>query len=361
MSLQSEAMRASAMRAKFSKKMTNGLSTVSPLWYLITMGIQKGSRDVAPIVENWRGDIGWGGASGTQYSWQITKTLSTADVNTDTLRTRDFEETDLIDTATVSYYNVERTWAVSPGDLDLNKNDESKKASIRKTRRVDAEAACQKELLDIPHNINETNQNGGLSMYSPTSVGASTTYAGIAMDAGAYWQCTGYDYGSLTIAANFFDIFDALRRQLRVSKNAGGGGGLIQPDFAYCDPTAWTNVVTYYSSKLSINISDGNRPQNTNMFNAGFNNMLVNNIVFFDDENTGGATGYIDAVATEEIMMGHSSKMHLVTTASKKQGFLRAEPSVKDNPAIAGELGLFKTGLFAFYVESPRFFQVAHT
>lgn len=363
MALPADTMAATSIRAKHSKVLTNGVSVLSPMWYLITMGLQKGRKDLIPSVENWRGDIQWN-QGGKTCSWDIVTHRSTAEHNQAALRNIDFEEVDLLDTASVSRYNVERSWAISEGDAEANKNDDTKLQDIRKIRRQDAQDSINARLVQIPHQSSETNQNGGLSMFSPTNAGNGTTYAGIAMNASSdsnyYWRPTGYDYGALTLAANYLAIFDSVRRQLQVSKTAGGGGGIVNPDFAVFPAAAWTHFITFVTSKMQINVHSGDRPQNYNMFQTGFDNVEILGVTMFPDSGFGASNGYIDAVAAEEFLMGHSSKIKLSTTASKGS-FISALPTVSKDPRVTGELGRYRTGLFALYFESPKFFQLSYT
>ena len=364
MALGKENARTSSLRATISKAVTNGISLVSPMLHVATRGINKSAKS-QPVdySKSWR-NVKWGAAGGPQasgYGWRITKTRSTADVTTGQLRTLDFDEPDLLANPVISYYMVDKTWAIGEGDLALSKKSETRITSIRKDRMVDAQNAIYAELSDIPWNINETAQNGGLSMFSPTNVSGSTTYAGIAMDAGAYWQCTGYDYGNtLTLAANLFAIVSTLKRQLTFSEDAGGGGRRLEPDFGVMDPDAWVHLITYLASKTTWNINDGTHPANANMLEAGFENIVINGVTLFWDDNFGGSTGYVDGAAAEEILMGHSSKIFLATTNSKSEGFVTAN-GLSNQPWITGELGRFKTGMFCMGYESPKFFQVAYT
>jgi hypothetical protein len=327
--------------------------------YLMTRGLSKSAKAQSHDYTSWP-KVKWGQASGSSYDWRIVKTVSTATEDTGQLKTLDFDEPDLLANPTVSYYRTYKTWAIGEGDFELNKNDDTKITSIRQDRMRDAKDAVYSKLADIPWNANETGQNGGVTMFSPTNVAASTTYAGIAMDAGAYWKCTGYDYTTSTIASNFPTIVDALGRQLTFSAEAGGGGKRKSPDFGVMDPTAWANVITYLVSKLSWNVNGGTRPANANMLAAGFDNIVFNGVCYFWDEQFGGSTGYIDGAAAEEILMGHSDQMAIVTSNSKSQGFLTSK-SDKSDPAVTGELGRYTTGMYAFVYRSPKFFQVAYT
>jgi hypothetical protein len=348
------------MRAKISRTLTNGVSLISPLWYLICIGLPRGGAIVPTNVEGWK-KVKWGEASGSTYDWRITKTRSSASTRSAQLRTRDFAEIELLANPSVPYYYVEQTWAIADGDLELNKNDDTKISSIRQDRMTDAQDAVWAELANWPWYGTETGHNAGLTRFSPTNVAGSATYAGISMAAAnAYFSPTGTDYGTITLAANLLQIIETLKVQLTVSKNAGGGGGRASPDLGVMDPLAWAQVLQYFSTKVVISVTGGNMPANANLYENGFDNSVVDGVCLFWDENFGGATGYVDGAAVEEIMMGHSDKMHVVTTNTRDQGFIRAL-DWSDNPVITGEVGVFKTGMSALVFESPKFFQVAYT
>ena len=219
-----ENARSQSMQLKIRRGATNAVGTVSPMLFLFTHGLKKSVAAFNLSYDGWK-NVLWGQASGTSYGWRVIKTVGTAKTDTGQLRTVDFKEQELLAKPSIEYYMASDTWAIGEGDRELNRNDETKITSIKQDRMTAAQDSVLAALADWPWNIDETGHDGGLTMFSPTAVAASTTYAGIALNAGAYWQPTGYDYGDvLTLAANFFAIVSKLKRQLTLPENAGGGG-----------------------------------------------------------------------------------------------------------------------------------------
>lgn len=363
MATTTETARSASMRAKQAKAIANGVSLASPLLYVITIGLDRSAKGQQISQEGWR-NVLWGEASGLNYSWRIIKTRSSATVNTGEAGTRTFEAVDLLDTATVSYYNVEKTAMLAPRDKDLNKDDDTRLDNIWKRRVEDARDAIWSELAQIPWNENATNQNAGLSAIGPTEVasGASYPYAGISIvSTNTHWTPPHYHYGSpLSLTSNLVPIVAEVERRLTVSENPGGGGRRISPDFGACDPTLWSYLYQYVESKLSFNVNGGSLPANANMFENGFRNFQICGITIFYDEYYGGDTGSIEGGATDEIMFGHSKKMKFATSASRATGFIRSIQE-EESPVIAADVGVFKTGMFCFFMESPKFFALAYT
>ena len=357
-----ETVRSVSMRKKYARAMANGICLASPMWYVSTIGLKRDAEGQKITQEGWK-NVEWGGASGLQYSWLITKTRSTATVNQGEATTRTFETVDLVDTATVSYYNVERTAQLAPRDKELNKNDDTKLDNIWKTQVKNAEASIQAELAAIPWNENSTSQNGGLSSIGPTAVasGAPYPYAGISIvAANTYWSPPHYDYGSVrSLTSNLLAITSEVQTRLTVSENAAGGR-LLAPDFGVCDPTCWSYLYAYLEGKASFNLGGSPPPANTEMFKNHYRNFFVNGLTIFYDENYGGDTGSIEGGATDEILFGHSNMMKVATHASKAQGFIQSI-NQEETPIIAADVAVFKTGMFCWRMVSPKFFCLAYT
>jgi len=360
-----ENARTHSMRNKYRKAIENGVSYVSPLINAVLVGLDRSARKEHLFSNKWR-NVGWGGASGLAYKWEIVKTRGTATVNTGTLATRSFDEPDLLDVASVEYYNIEKTVAISARDKELNANDETKLDRIWRRRCIDAQHAIHKELADLPHNENETSQNGGLPLISYTEAAdGSTTYAGIIMSQTAgtrdHWRPRHWDYGSgYTIAANLFEIVGNMKLKNTVSSDPGGGGPPLPPDFGVCDPDAWPYLLKYFESNLAFNVNSGAHPTNVNMFEDGFANILLDGVTLFHDEGFGGATGSCEGGNTDEIFFGHSKKFFIATSATKKQGFIRAITQTEE-PWLSGDIGVYKTGMFCFGMLAPCFFGLAYT
>jgi hypothetical protein len=363
MSLPANAADALATRESHTRIMSNGVSIVSPLWYLATMGLPKSRTEIQPDVQSWRKDIKWA-QGGKTISVDVRKGVGTGTVNADPFRYRDFAETFQHARATYDRYNVEHTWVISEGDIDANKGD-SQMFDLRGERRRECLDTVYNTLRTIPWNANETNQNGGLTMFSPTNATTPETYGGIAMDAtddhgNYYWCPTGYDYGNLAIDTNFLSIYNGLWEQMKASSKGNSAGRVESPDFAAFSSASWAEFVAYVESKLSINVMSENAPRNFGMYDQGFHNVKLFNTVMFPDDDFGGPTGYVEAKAAEEFMMGFSKYLKLNTTAPKGK-FIRPTDGVKNDSMVAGELGAYKTGLFTFFVENPRYFQIAYT
>jgi len=360
-----ENARTHSMRTRYRKQIENGVSLVSPLINAILVGLDRSAKKEHLFSNKWR-NVEWGGASGIDYAWEIVKTRGTATVNTGTLATRSFDEPDLLDKATIDYYNFEKTVAISAHDKELNARDETMLDRIWRRRCMDAQFAIYKELADLPHNENATNQNAGLPRISYTEAAdGSSTYAGIIMSQTAgtrdHWRPRHYDYGSaLSIAGNLFQIVAYSKLLNTVSSDPGGGGPPLPPDFGVCDPTAWPYILAYYESNLTFNVSGGTHPTNLNMFEDGFANVLIDGITIFHDEGFGGATGSCEGGATDEIFFGHSNKFFIATSATKKQGFIRAITQVEE-PWLSGDIGVYKTGMFCFGMLAPCYFGLAYT
>jgi len=357
-----ELARIRSMQTKFRPAIANGVSLISPLLRVMTIGLDRSARQSGITGTRWR-NVEWD-AGGLEYSWEIVSTRSTATVNRDEAATREFSEPNLLAKATIQYYNVEHTVMLSARDKALNKNDETKLDNIWERRCRDAQDAIYAELAAIPWNENETNQNGGLSMFGATSAAAQTEYAGIALSATAgtrdYWRPRNWDYDTASIAANLFPIVSYMKVQLSASSNPGGGGRYLRPDFGAMDPSAWLYVSNYIESNLSFNVNGGRRPINANLFEDGFDNMVIDGVTLFWDENYGGDTGSIEGGATDEIMFGHSNKMFIATSQSKREGFIKAI-TMEEQPWLSADIGVFKTGVFCFGVEAPMYFGLAYT
>ncbi len=344
----------------YSRAVTNGISAYRPLTYVMTMGISQAKTVRKQSVDNWR-NVRWGDAHGTQYGWNLRKTAGEASIVSRHLRTRDFVERETIANPAVQYYGIEETWGVGEGDLELNQGDTVRVNMVREAQ-VYARNAVYLKFANTFWNSTETGQNGGLSMFSPTKVAASIPYASIAMDYtydSTYypWKPVGYDYGTLTLAANFLEIFMELRRQLMQTDSAFGDGAQRSPDFAVCSGAAWTEIMKYYSTKGSVNLE---RLQNFDMLQAGHEHIAISGVVLFWDSGFGGTTGYIDGAAAEEILMGYSNAPFIATCRSRKEGFVTAS-IVPDNATLAGKAGVFKTGQMGVGYDTPMHFGLAYT
>jgi len=363
MATEREEARTHSMRTRYRKAIDNGISLISPMWRMIVGGLDRQVKKPSIGSESWR-NVDWGGASGLDYSWQIVNAVGTAEVNKGELKTRAFDEPNLLDTATVDYYNIEKTVAIGARDKELNRDDDTKLDRIWRRRCLDAQFAIYRELACIPHNESETNQNGGLACIGPTEC-SSGTYAGITLSASAgtrdHWRPRHYDYGSaLTLAANWPEIVAEMQYRLTVSSDPGGGGPSAAPDFGVCDPTAFPYITGWYNTKASWNINGGNHPANLNLLEDGFANVWIDGMTVFRDDYFGGDTGSVEGGATDEVFFGHSKSLVVATSSTKAQGFVRAVTQV-ENPLISGDLGVYKTGMFCFCMLTPSHFGLAYT
>ena len=367
MALAKENARTSAMRAHIDRVVTLGVSLISPTMNVALGGLKKnfasGSLDSSSFS-----NVTWG-VGGTSFDWRHIKYRSKATTDTGEFGVRDYDQPDLHANPSVSLsYLHHQTWAIGEGDLNKNRAAGPQKIlDLKKERMADAAEAVQAEMALQWWNANETNHCGGLTMFSPTNHGASTTYAGIALDASTtngtdtfyYWKCTGYDYGTKTFGANFIEIVGAIINQMRFSSTSGGKGRIQTPDFGACDPTIWPYILLYYDTKASFNID---KAANPNFLEQGFPNIQVQGVTIFADDNFGGSTGYVDGSATEEILLGNSKKMFVATTNTQAEGLVRSHATSEGDKAwLRGMAGVFVTGNTAFGVKDPRQFQILYT
>jgi len=367
MALAKENARTSAMRAHIDRVVTLGVSLISPTMNVALGGLKKnfasGSLDSSSFS-----NVTWG-VGGTSFDWRHIKYRSKATTDTGEFGVRDYDQPDLHANPSVSLsYLHHQTWAIGEGDLNKNRAAGPQKIlDLKKERMADAAEAVQAEMALQWWNANETNHCGGLTMFSPTNVAASTTYAGIALDASttngtdtfSYWKSTGYDYGTKTFGANFIEIVGAIINQMRFSSTSGGKGRIQTPDFGACDPTLWPYILLYYDTKASFNID---KAVNANFLDQGFPNIKVQGVTIYADDNFGGSTGYVDGSATEEILLGNSKQMFVATTNTQAEGLVRSHATSEGDKAwLRGMAGVFVTGNTAFGVKDPRQFQILYT
>lgn len=369
MALNKEASRTSSQRAWIDEKLNNGIPLISPT-IMVALGGLKKSADGTDLT--WRSfkNVEWD-CGGSSFDWRVTKTRERGTVDTGEFRVRDVSQPDLLANPTIPYYMYSKTWGIGEGDLEKNKNAGPQKIRNMKQDRIDhAAAVVNSELARAMFNANETGQNGGLSMFSPTNAGNGTTYAGIAMNASTtngtdtfyYWRPTGYDYGSSTVAANLVDILGAVQAQATTTAEMNDQGRILVPNFGVFSRSLWPYVLAYYNTKLSIQANSGVSPANMNLYENNFQNIQIMGMTLYWDEFFGGTNGYIDASATEEILVGRDDLITIATTFPKSQGLVRmVATGEKDEALIAGQMGVVKTGMMALVFRNPRAFQLAYT
>ncbi|HUX16438.1 MAG TPA: hypothetical protein VMW52_08180 [Phycisphaerae bacterium] len=366
MSTNAELARAKAFREKYAKAVANGVTFISPMFMKAFHGRRMGPGTVmSPETFGVQKGIEWdqgGGTGSADFSWLIEKEIPTGEANRGELRQRSFEQPSPLDKATVLLYQFERTAAISDGDIDRTKNDDTMLDDLWKRRSIGAQNAIWTMFRKLMWNTSETAQNGGLSHICKPGNVAAGTYAGIAMAAtNPYWTPQMNQYTGLTIAANGFEVLTGLKVKLTRSEEAGGGGMQLEPDFACFNPTSWLQMMVYVASKYSMH--DQGALRSPNMFAKGIQNFWVNGLDCFYDNYFGGtatlASQYLESAAAEEFVMGHSDKIFLSTTASKSQGLVRSEV-LRKPVVISGTVGVFRTGLFCLRFESPCFFGYAY-
>ena len=368
MSFNSEASLASGARATISTALSNGVPLVSPTLSVSLGGLKKSARNGDLNLRNFK-NVKWG-QGGTSFEWRVWKYRGRAVTDTGTLRMLDFKQEDLLASPSIEFYKTHDEWGIGKGDLELNKNAGPQKIrDLKKDAITGAKNNVYAALARLPWNANETGQNGGLTMMSPTNVSASTEYAGIAMNATTtngtetfyYWRPTGYDYSTSTLAANFHSIAGRLTRQIKAG-GADGQGQLKRPDFGVMDPDAWAYVETFFESKTTIMAQSGTMPANRNLFEDDFENIIYKGVTFFYDENFGGSTGYVDGAAAEEILIGCSDSFIWATTAKQSDGLVQVISSDKQlESLVSGTVGTVETEMTAFGLLNPMDFQLAYT
>jgi len=366
MATPAESMRLSAMRAAVYEKLQIGVGTISPTLAVLLGGVPN-DKNTIPLIQRLFKNVLWS-QGGSSADWRVVKTRSKATQSKGPLRTRNFVAKDLCANPSVQRYMFDATYGVGEGDLAENRHaGPHKLLDIKKASFDDAMAAVAADVAASAWAVNETNQAGGLTMFSPTNVAASTTYAGIAMNATAtngtdtfyYWRPTGYDYGTLTIAANLLAITGGLINSATVSEGADGTGRRIKPDAMVCDETLWPYVLSFVETKMSLNAPLKNL---TILADTNADNVILHGVPLFWDANFGGATGYVDGSATEEILAITTDKFKLSTTNTKAEGLMTAySTSDKDRSWLAGQGGVVLTGMQAPMFLDPRCFQVAYT
>ena len=359
MALNKENARTTSMRSKIDTLLAEGVSLVSPTLSVWLGGIQKSAQG-GDLTPNRFRNVLWN-QGGTAYEWRVWKASASATRSTGELKVRDFDQPDLLASPSISYYMYEKTWGVGEGDMELNKNAGPQKIrDIKKDRLLHARNCVFRTLAGVPWGANETGQNAGFTLFSPTNVSSATSYAGIAIN-NSYWTPTGYDYGTKTIAANLYELMGAIKAQMTFSSTAVGGQR-VRPDAAACDPTLWPYILAYAESKMAVQVQTGTLPRNQNLVEDGFDNVVIHGITLYADENFGGSTGYIDSSATEEILVFDSSQCFVATTFSQSDGLMVTRQTTQDNEAfIAGQVGVVKTGMMAFGFKNPRAAQILYT
>lgn len=369
MSFNSEASLASSARATISEALSNGVPLISPTLSVSLGGLKKSARNGDLTLRNFK-NVKWG-QGGTSFDWRVWKYRGRAVTDTGGLRMLDFKQEDLLASPSIKYYKTHDEWGIGKGDLELNKNAGPQKIrDLKKDAITGAKNNVYAELARIPWAINETAHCGGLTMLSPTAVAASTTYAGIALNATTtngtetfyYWRPTGSDYGNtLTLAANFHSIVGTLTRQIK-SGGADAQGQIKRADFGVMDPDAWTHIETFFESKTTLLAGSGSLPANRNLFEDDFENIIYKGVTYFYDDNFGGSTGYVDGAAAEEVLIGCSDSFIWATTASQGSGLVQVISSDKQLEAlVSGTVGTVETEMTAFGVKNPMDFQLAYT
>jgi len=355
------------MRAQVLRELSVGVSLISPTVFMLLNGVPGGNFQDIPLSERSLKNVRWG-AGGTSLDWRVKKNRSKASTGTGSLGTREVAEKDLFAKPSISFYMASQTWGVGEGDLALNRSTGDQKIlDLKKENLQDAIDAVTSELALMVWAPNETNQCGGLTMFSPTNVSGATTYAGIAMNATAtngtdtfyYWRPQGYDYGTKTISANLVEIVSSLARQMTFSQRAGGQGPISSPDCGVCSQNLFPYIEAYFESKgLS-----GDKMYNYQILSDLHRQaIMVGNIPIFWDENFGGSTGYVDGSATEEIMLLTTDKFELHTTQTRGEGLLSIKSTGSQEEAwLSGVMGVVKTGMMALAFKDPRAFQLAYT
>jgi len=370
MTLAKENARTASKREQIEQAATNGISLYDPILMVALGGLKRDAKMGSLTASSFK-NVKWGGGGDT-YGWRHRMYRSIANRSTGELRVRSVEQPDLYAKPTISRYMLDRTFGVGEGDLETNRHaGPFKIRDIKRDRVEDAVDAIYAAMAAEWWNINETGKNGGLTMFSPTAAADGTTsYAGILMNASTtngtdtfeYWHPNGYDYTTNALSTNLLRNLGMIKRQMTYSQRAGGQGKIESPDFGVYDPTLEDVILAYYQSKASFNINAGATPANMNLFQEQFQNYVIMGITLFPSDNFGGSTGYIDAVALEEIMIGYSNRMFLSTTHTKEEGLIKIVSPGPDQEAwLAGQMGVVKTGMNAQGFRDPRCFQILYT
>jgi hypothetical protein len=363
MSLNKETARAAAMREQVDKTLTNGVALISPTISVLLGGLNASARKGELNWSNLR-NVKWG-CGGASYGWRVLKSRSTANTGQGELKIRDFSQPDLHASPTIKYYMHDATWAVGEGDLALNRNNEAALIDLKTERMNDAGNSVKAAMASAIWAVNETGHNGGLSMFNNTLPAASTSYGSINMLNGTnpWWCPKAWDYGSSPdVATGLFTIVGNMVQKLTVSAEAGGGA-TRGPDFGVFDPDLWPYVHAYYESNLTMEFRSGNQPTNLNLMADGFRSVVIYGVTLFSDENYGGTAGYMEGGTTDEILFGHSDQMFLATSNTKSEGLITGHSTntTDDMAWLAGQGGVFKTGMQAIGFKSPKFFGLAYT
>jgi len=366
MSTASVANRSAAMRAQVLRELSVGVSLTSPTLYMLLNGVPTGKFQDIPLAERGLKNVRWG-QGGTSFDWRVKKTRSKATVGTGALRTRSVSEKDLFASPSISYYMADQTWGLGEGDIALNRaSGDQKILDLKKENLQDGIDAVYSEMALMVWAPNETSQNGGLTLFSHANVAAGS-YAGIALNATAtngtdtfyYWRCNGYDYGTKTIAANVVEIVSSLARQMLFSQSAGGQGGVTGPDCGVCSEELWPYLAAYFEAKGITGEKLYNYEILTELHRQA---IMVAGLPIFWDENFGGATGYVDGAAAEEIMLLTTDRFELATTQTKAEGLFTVRSTGQTDEAwLSGMMGVVKTGMMAYAFKNPQAFQIAYT
>jgi len=361
--------RAAAMRADIQKTLSCGISLASPTVYCLLNGVPDGTERPEQAFGSLK-NVLWS-RGGSSYDWRHLKYRGKANQSTGPLRVRSFSEEDMWATPTISTYMFDKTWGLGEGDLADNRHaGPQKQIDMKRESFALAVESIYAEYARAVWAPNATNQNAGLSLFSPTNAD-SASYAGIAMnstttngtDTFYYWSPTGYDYGTDGMDTDLLVNIIALKDQMTFSLRAGGGGGFDAPDFAVCAKTMWPVISTWFQTNASFNIE---RVSNLQLLanRSKMPNIIVDGIAIFPDDNFGGSTGYIDAAgsALEDVILCTSSKFRLSTTNTKAEGLITTHATGKNERAwLAGECGVAVTGKQGFAFLDPRGFQLLYT
>jgi hypothetical protein len=363
-----ENARTAAFRSDVAKVLSNGITLTSPLWAKC-FHARRGApgMDFTGTKFDQLKGVDWnaGGQDGTNgdHRWPIVYQIPTALTNRGELGTRSFAPDDPAKLAGLFYYNHEVTGAISKRDMELRQGNDTQIFNLEVARAKGCVAAMHTLFRKSIWNTSETNQCGGFShILLLTAVAAATTYAGIAMSAAnTYWTPAHYDYGTLTLAANAFEILQAMAVGLTRSDDAGGGE-IKQPDFACFNSTSWLKLLTYLGSKSTIANAG---VMTKGVFYERFPQVMnIGGIdCLYDDYFAGTATAasqYLDSDPAEDFIMGHSDKVSLRTTHSSGQGLITTI-SEDSTPEMRGKVWVYETGMQMLKFESPIWFGLGHT
>ncbi len=316
------------------------------------------------------GKIKYGGY-GTHFLWYVRKLKEESSWVTGQLGTRDFEEKDPMDEATLPYCFIHETYGVSEKSIKTNRAGGLEKLyDIQKENARNAQASLYRAfvkalyskgtdslvpvgLVAIIGDAYETSNN--------VTTAAGYSYAGIVVAASAvaktndpysavtavhpnqYWMPFLADQaemigvpGTPLWSTHAIQHINAAARQMQRTADVSGTGTIIRPDMALLDGRLFGQLVALLvSSQVG---TSGVAVGSTSVDLANFTTVRVGQIDCVYDENVPVAT----ADSKSRALILDSDAFYIDSLNTKSEGLIEGEWTMKD-PKVIGGIGMYKS------------------